>query len=117
MQAANHERVAFYVKNLQRHYDLRGTYPLSLIDSLEPTEIPGGIAQGVPLRDAWDHPMRYFSDGKIFLLVSIGRDGKAEGNEVQDLRKPGAPRDICGEPDADVVVSDLGWHVACLESR
>jgi len=101
------------VEALQRHFDWAGTYPLNLIDSLDPSEIPGGIARGLPLRDVWDHPLRYFSDGDIFLLVSVGRDGEPDGEEYSELRQPGEPRDICGLPDRDVVVSDLGWHVAC----
>ncbi|MBW2275944.1 MAG: type II secretion system protein GspG [Deltaproteobacteria bacterium] len=112
-QAANHQRVSFYVDALERHFEWAGTYPLTLLDSLDPAEIPGGIARGLPLRDAWDHPLRYFSDGKIFLLVSVGRDGEPDGEEYHELRQPGAARDICGQADSDVVVSDLGWHVAC----
>lgn len=116
-QAANHERLELYVEALQRHHDYRGTYPLNLVDSLDPAEIPGGIARGLPLRDTWDHPLRYFSDGKIFLLVSVGRDGKTDGEEYHELRRPGEPRDVCGMPDADILASDLGWHVACLPAR
>lgn len=107
----------FYVEALERHFERAGSYPANLIDSLDPSDIPGGIAKGVPLRDAWDHPLRYFSDGKIFLLVSVGRDGEPDGEEYYDLRRRGEPRDICGEPDSDVVVSDLGWHVACQPER
>jgi hypothetical protein len=86
---------------------------VNLVDSINASEIPGGIARGVPLRDAWGHPLRYFSDGSIFLLVSVGRDGEPDGTEYHELRKPGEPVDICDHPDADVVVSDLGWHSVC----
>jgi hypothetical protein len=92
-QQANHQRVALYVEALHRHHEWNGGFPANLIDSLDPSEIPGGIARGVPLRDVWEHPLRYFSDGSTFLLVSVGRDG---------------------EPDGDEVVSDLGWHTTCL---
>jgi type II secretory pathway pseudopilin PulG len=29
-------------------------------------------------KDAWSHPLRYWSDGKHYVIVSNGRDGKAD---------------------------------------
>jgi hypothetical protein len=113
VQRQNQERLEYYLDALEKHHEWAGTYPLNLVDSLDPGRIPGGVAKGLPLRDAWDHPLRYFSDGKIFLLVSVGRDGKPDDIEYHDLRQEGVATDVCHQPEADIVVSDLGWHVAC----
>jgi hypothetical protein len=113
LQDQNQARLEYYLDALEQHHEWEGGYPLNLVDSLDPGRIPGGIAKGLPLRDAWDHPLRYFSDGKIFLLVSVGRDGQPDDIEYYDLRQEGVARDVCHRPDADIVVSDLGWHVAC----
>ena len=112
-QQRNQERIEYYLEALASHYEWQGTYPLNLVDSLDPGHIPGGIAKGLPLRDGWDHPLRYFSDGKMFLLVSVGRDGKPDDIEYHELRREGVAINVCHRPDADIVASDLGWHVAC----
>lgn len=112
-QRQNQERLEFFVQALEKHREWEGTYPLNLVDSLQPTRVPGGVAQGLPLRDAWGHPLRYFSDGKIFILASVGRDGKPGEVEYHELRQDGVALDVCHRPDADIVVSDMGWHVAC----
>lgn len=112
-QAQNDEVMVFYRQAVEEHYDWAGTYPASLVDSVSPTRVPRGIAKGIPLRDAWDHPVRYFSDGEIYLLVSVGRDGEPETEDYHLMRSRAASRDICDEPDADVVASDRGWHARC----
>ncbi len=115
-QGLTQERMEYYLEALRSHREMKGTFPLNLIDSLDPNHIPGGIAKGLPLRDAWDHPLRYFSDGKMFLLVSIGRDGVPDDIEYHQLRQEGVVLDVCDRPDADLVASDRGWHVACRGS-
>ncbi len=113
-QRENDRVLSFYAGALAEHRDQDGAYPSSLVDLLRPTRVPGGIARGIPPRDAWDHPLRYFSDGEIFLLVSVGRDGSPETEDYHEMRLARSSRDICDEPDADVVLSDLGWHQRCL---
>jgi hypothetical protein len=112
-QADNDEVMLFYRKAVEDHREWAGTYPASLVDSVSPTSVPRGIAKGIPLRDAWGHPVRYYSDGTIYLLVSVGRDGEPETEDYHLMRSRAAARDICSEPDADVVVSDRGWHARC----
>ena len=112
-QRDNDRVLSFYLESLAAHHDDTGTYPLSLVDLLRPTRVPGGIARGIPPRDAWDHPLRYFSDGAIFLLVSVGRDGKAETEDYHELREAHARRQVCDDPNADLVASDRGWHHRC----
>lgn len=112
-QARNDRVVDFYLDALRSHHRATERYPHSLIDAVRPTRVPGGIAGGVPLRDAWGHPLRYFSDGEMFLLVSVGRDGEPETDDYHLLRAEGVRRDVCGLPDADIVASDRGWHWRC----
>lgn len=116
-QRENDRILSFYADALRSHWEDEGTYPLGLIDLLHPTRVPGGIARGIPPRDAWDHPLRYFSDGQIFLLVSVGRDGKPETEDYHELREADSSHEVCGDPDADLVVSDVGWHQRCTPAK
>ncbi len=113
-QRENDRVLSFYAEALAEHRADDGGFPASLVDLLRPTRVPGGIARGIPPRDAWDHPLRYFSDGEIYLLVSVGRDGEPETEDYHELREARSSRDICDQPDADVVLSDLGWHQRCV---
>lgn len=112
-QARNDRIVGFYLDALKQHRRSTDRYPHSLIDALRPTRVPGGIAGGIPLEDAWGHPLRYFSDGALFLLVSVGRDGEPDTDDYHLLRAEGVSRDVCDEPQADIVASDRGWHWRC----
>lgn len=112
-QRDNDRILFFYVEALADHRRNTGSYPLGLVDLLRPTRVPGGIARGIPPRDAWDHPLRYFSDGEIFLLVSVGRDGESETEDYHELREAGSLLLVCDDPDADLVASDRGWHRRC----
>ena len=115
-QADNDRVIEFYTEALQTHREETGSFPLNLVDALRPTRVPGGIGRGIPPRDAWDHRLRYFSDGEMFLLVSVGRDGESETEEYHELRQKNSRRDVCDEPDADLVASDRGWHQRCEAS-
>ena len=112
-QRDNDEILTFYVGALDRYLAANEGFPPGLVDILRPTRVPGGIARGIPPRDAWGHPLRYFSDGKIYLLVSVGRDGEPETEDYHEYRQAGSSRDVCDDPDADLVVSDRGWHRYC----
>ena len=112
-QRANDATLSFYLASLAEHRAETGAYPLTLIDLLRPTRVPGGIARGIPPRDAWDHPLRFFSDGEMFLLVSVGRDGEPETRDYHVLREANRRESVCDDPDADLVASDRGWHARC----
>jgi hypothetical protein len=67
--------------------------------------------------DWWGNPVQYQSDGTKFVLISFGRDGKPDGLDPWNLRERNdtpAPM-TCGNPDADQVMSDLGFHRACFK--
>ena len=78
-----------------------------------------------PVRDGWGHEVLYLTDGRGFVIVSPGRDGKPDREGYEDLLasapapadQPGreGPRDICGFFDADEVLTDRGWVAACGE--
>jgi hypothetical protein len=112
-QRENDRLLSHYVDTLAERHDEEGTFPLGLVDLLRPTRVPGGIARGIPPRDAWGHRLRFFSDGSMFLLVSLGRDGVAETEDYHELRSGGLREAVCDDPDADLVVSDRGWHRRC----
>lgn len=112
-QQQNDRVLAHYLEALDDYHRVHGSYPYDLVDAVRPTRVPGGIAGGIPLRDAWGRPLRYFSDGEIFLLASVGRDGEADTEDYHLLRADRVYRSVCDEPDADIVASDRGWHWRC----
>lgn len=112
-QQRNDRLMDDHLAALAEYHRVHERYPHSLIDAVRPTRVPGGIVRGIPLRDAWGHPLRYFSDGEIFLLVSVGRDGEPDTEEYHLLRAGDADREVCDQPDADIVASDRGWHWRC----
>lgn len=112
-QQKNDRTMAHYLEALAEYHRVHERYPHSLIDAVRPTRVPGGIVRGIPLRDAWGQPLRYFSDGEIFLLVSVGRDGEPDIEDYHLLRSEGVEREVCDRPGADIVVSDRGWHWRC----
>ncbi len=115
-QRENDRILAFYAEALAEYRTDYDAFPSSLVDLLRPTRVPGGIARGIPPRDAWDHPLRYFSDGEMFLLVSVGRDGEPQTEDYHEFRLERSSRTICDDPDADVILSDRGWHQRCRSS-
>jgi hypothetical protein len=112
-QRENDRILRFYVEALAGHRESDGVFPLSLVDLLRPTRVPGGIVRGIPPRDAWNHPLRYFSDGEIYLLVSVGRAGEPQTEDYHEMREARLREAVCADPDADLVVSDRGWHQRC----
>jgi general secretion pathway protein G len=82
-----------------------GAYPATggeWVDAatLAPELVPEYL-QELPAADAWEHPLRYRSDGVSYQLVSPGRDGELE----QDWSEPGEPGPTTGL-DADIVFTD-----------
>lgn len=112
-QRRNDRVLSRYLEALEAYHRVHGSYPYELVDAVHPTRVPGGIAAGIPLRDAWGNRLRYFSDGEIFLLASVGRDGEADTEDYHLLRAERTYRDVCARPEADIVASDRGWHWRC----
>ncbi|MEO8586681.1 MAG: hypothetical protein ABI584_11010 [Acidobacteriota bacterium] len=69
--------------------------------------------------DWWGNPVKYESDGARYVLLSFGRGGKPDGLDPWRLREANDPSDaarlICGHPEADQAMSDLGFHRACFK--
>ena len=108
-QAKNHILCQWYTDHLQNYYAALGEYPERLVRAVP----PGDRTARVPV-DIWGYPLHYETDGETFLLVSHGKDGLGDGCDyaaLQELTSP--PTSICGDPEADVVVSSNGWHRFC----
>jgi hypothetical protein len=71
------------------------------VDSIQDDLSPTYLAT-VPLTDAWDHPLLYWSDGTSCLVVSPGRDGQTsqDWRDVPDDDLPVIDADF----DADLVM-------------
>lgn len=63
-------------------------------------------------RDAWGRPLLYTTRPDGYLVVSLGRDGKAQRKDYWALRDEGQRVKDCSL-DADLVASDRGVHVGC----
>jgi hypothetical protein len=90
-----------------------GLYPSALNDLRECFRY-GDVRLG---EDWWGNPLQFESDGTRFVLVSLGRDGAPDGLDPWSLRlvDPKAMERTCGNPEADQVMSDRGFHRACTK--
>ena len=100
-QVANHASCQHWDSWIKDYRQEHGDYPATL------------PPQAV---DRWGYPLRYnrLTDG--YLLISFGRDGKPDGSDYLALRNLGDHPPgyrICGQMDADEVMSDRGWHRVC----
>lgn len=110
-QVYNHARCQGIDACVRQYFETAGRFPLTLGEA-----VPQALRAGDQVLDGWGHEFLYKSDGKTFLLVSYGRDGKSDGSDYLALRASGnhPPGDsICGQYDADEVMSDVGWHRLC----
>lgn len=87
------------------HYQkLTGSYPEQLRDA-EPNPDR--------LQDGFGRPILYLSNGRNFLLVAFGRDGRPDGTNYWAVRQRENPVLACRGLDSDQFVSDRGWHRRC----
>jgi hypothetical protein len=115
-QINNLETFKGYRECLDRFREKAGRFPARFEEirdcDIRYSSVPFGM-------DWWRNPVTYQSDGVRFVLVSLGRDGKADGLDPWKLREnnnhDSAVRRTCGHPDADQVMSDLGFHRACFK--
>ena len=112
-QINNLEAFKIYLECLQEQRRQLGAYPDSLNDIGECFQYVD-VLNG---KDWWGNPLRYESRGASFILVSYGRDGDPEKIEPWSLREEGSDSlsTTCGDPNADQVASDLGFHRACTK--
>ena len=108
-QVADMVRCREFVRLLDAYHDTHKKYPWKLLDAV-PAEDLGRFGA---LDDAWGHPLDYRSDGTMYLLISLGRDGRPDGLDFSALRAHKTWEKVCGRWDADQVFSDLGEHRIC----
>jgi hypothetical protein len=100
-----------YCVELERQKQANGQYP-SRLPSLT-SDYPYqrlGIRDGY---DYWGHEFHYESKGSAFILVSYGRDGVPDGLDSWKVREENKRHKICGDWDADQVMSDQGEPRIC----
>lgn len=110
-QVYNHACCQGVVAYLRQCFETTGRYPATLRGCAANGQTGGGL----PL-DGWGHQFLYRSDGKTFVLVSYGRHGHPDGRDTLAVKGSGnSPpgSSICGNYDADEVVSDTGWQRFC----
>lgn len=78
--------------------------------AMETPDVPRLCKTG---KDRWGNAIHYESKGDRYVLVSFGRDGKPDGVDYWRLREQNTYRRVCGDLDADYVVSDRGSHQGC----
>jgi len=63
-------------------------------------------------RDAWGHPLLYWSDGRSFMLLSVGSDGEPEFDYSAEIPFASIPRRFTGvDPTSDLIVVDgIAWR-------
>jgi hypothetical protein len=62
--------------------------------------------------DGLGRRLLYFSDGELFVLVGLGRDGQTDGTNYLAVREKGTSLP-CQNLDSDQFASDRGWHRRC----
>lgn len=67
----------------------------------------GATAIRSAARDGWGHPLLYWSDGRDYLLLSLGSDGKAQFDYAADPPYARVPRAWVGSnPSDDLLIVD-----------
>lgn len=92
----------------------RGRYPADLVEFcrfMRAERKYSSVCQN-KRRDAWGRPLLYFVRHDGYVVVSLGRDGKAQHKDFWRLRANKTWVHDCSL-DADLVDSDRGRHVTC----
>lgn len=78
--------VEAYAVDTDAYPSTQGTWvdAATLGETLSPTYV-----RDLPAADGWDHPLRYWSDGQRYRIVSPGKDGEVSGEWAGSL-EPGA---------------------------
>ena len=113
-QIDNLERAKCYMRALDGYRTSHGRYPTRLPDVYTFLRRECDAELGI---DIWGNSFGYESNGEQFVLVSFGRDGKPDSRDYWPYRSTPTtpPRRICGSPNMDQVMSDLGVHQACYK--
>ncbi len=107
-QIKNCSHLAYCSQVVEQYAKTKGRYPESLPEALalagsRPPEVPD------PERDVWGNELVYRTDGKTFMIVSLGRDGEADNPDHLELRTVPvadwqAEEQRCADFDADSIV-------------
>jgi len=105
-QVKNCSHLAYCSQLVEQYAKARGRFPESLREAL--TLAASGTA-GVPNRDVWGNELVYRTDGKTYMIVSLGRDGEVDGPDPWELRTVPvtdwqAEEQRCADFDADSIV-------------
>jgi len=65
--------------------------------------------------DSWGHRIHYEAVDAGYLLVSLGKNGKVDHDDLYGLRETSAHADVCGSWNAEQVLADTGWHQSCAK--
>jgi Sulfotransferase family len=106
-QIKNCSHLAYCSQAVEQYAKTKGRYPESLPEALA---LAGSRAPAVPdpKRDVWGNELVYRTDGKTFVIASLGRDGEVDGPDPWELRTVPvdwqAEEQRCADFDADSVV-------------
>jgi hypothetical protein len=101
---------------VQQFFNSHGQYPATLEEAIRATGFPTRSGGG---RDFWGNQMIYRTDGRTFMIVSLGRSGRSDGTDfwklvgtpVTDLQ---AEAHRCANPDAwAMVIGDDRSRACC----
>ncbi len=117
-QIKNCSHLAYCSRAVEQYAKANGRYPETLTEALALANSRAPVVPD-PKRDVWGNEVLYRTDGKTFMIVSLGRDGEADGPDpwelgtvpVTDLQ---AEEQRCADFDADsVVVGGDRSHSCC----
>jgi type II secretory pathway pseudopilin PulG len=113
-QIDNLERAKCYQRALDSYRTSYGRYPTRIADTYILLRSECNVKPGI---DVWGNQFGYQSTGERFVLVSFGLDGRPDSRDLWHYRSMPTtpPRKICGSPNVDQVMSDLGFHQACYK--
>ncbi len=107
-QVKNCSHLAYCSQAVEQYAKVNGRYPQTLTEALalagsRPPEVPD------PKRDVWGNELVYRTDGKTFMIVSLGRDGEVDNPDHLELRTVAvadwqAEEQRCADFDADSIV-------------
>jgi hypothetical protein len=105
-QVKNCSHLAYCSQAVQQYAKEKGRYPQTLSEALQ---FAASNAATVPNRDVWGNELIYRTDGRTFMIVSLGRDGEADTPDPWELRTVPvtdwqAEEQRCADFDADSIV-------------
>jgi hypothetical protein len=118
-QVKNCSHLAYCSQAVEQYAKAKGRYPESLPEALQ---FANSNAAPVPNRDVWGNELIYRTDGKTFMIVSLGRDGEVDGPDPWELRAVPvsdwqAEEQRCADFDADSIVVGGDRSRSCCKAN